>query len=131
MKKLIFILILVLPFLGKAQAHLGVTLASIKELYPDKKFKVWSYNGDSSRCASTDMSYGNFTYYFGNDGLSFMCTLVPKSLTALNAQVENYNKKYVILSETSWKAYLEQGEIMKINLEYMKEQKENVFFYTK
>jgi hypothetical protein len=37
-------------------------------------------------------------------------------MTALNAQVEIYTKKYVIVSETSWKAYLEGGGIMEIDL---------------
>jgi len=51
-------------------------------------------------------------------------------MTALNAQVEIYNKKYVIISETSWKAYLEGGGLMKINLTYDKDYKIYVFSYT-
>jgi hypothetical protein len=50
-------------------------------------------------------------------------------MTALNAQVENYNKKYVIVSETSWKAYLDGGSIMRINLVYDEENKTYFFTY--
>jgi len=51
-------------------------------------------------------------------------------MTALNAQVEVYNKKYVIVSETSWKAYLEGGGIMKINLTFDEKNKLYIFYYT-
>ena len=55
---------------------------------------------------------------------------IPNDLTSLNAQFDVYNKKYVITSETSWKAYLEGGGIMKINLQYNKEYDIYVFYYT-
>lgn len=48
----------------------------------------------------------------------------------LNGQVEAYNKKYVIVSDTEWKAYLEGGGILKIKLEYNDEYEIYVFYYT-
>jgi hypothetical protein len=44
--------------------------------------------------------------------------------------VEIYNKKYVIISENSWKAYLEGGGMLKINLEYNEKQKIYIFYYS-
>jgi hypothetical protein len=47
----------------------------------------------------------------------------------LNGQVEAYNKKYVIISDTKWKAYLEGGGILNIELTYNDENKLYVFSY--
>lgn len=130
MKKLIFAFIVMLPFVGKAQAHLGVTLAELKAIHTDKVFTV-KYTDDGQKYAYTDMYYGTFYYYFDKEtGLSNFCMQIPDNMTALNAQVESYNKKYVILSETSWKAYLEGGGLMNINLQYNKEYDLYVFYYT-
>ena len=130
MKKLIFALIVMLPLLGKAQAHLGATLTDIKALHTDKVFTV-KYTDDGQKYAYTNMYYGTFYYYFDKEtGLSNFCMQIPNNMTALNAQVEAYNKKYVIVSETSWKAYLEGGGLMKINLQYNKEYDVYVFYYT-
>jgi hypothetical protein len=130
MKKLIFALIIMLPLIAKAQAHLGSTLSEIKAMHPDKVFTV-KYTDDGQKYAYTDMYYGTFYYYFDKEtGLSNFSMQIPESITALNAQVESYNNKYVILSETSWKAYLEGGGLMKINLQYNKEYDLYVFYYT-
>ena len=48
----------------------------------------------------------------------------------LNGKVEAYNKNYVIVSDSEWKAYLEGGSVLKINLSYNEEHKFYVFKYT-
>jgi hypothetical protein len=118
------------PFLGKSQAHLGTTVAEIKSKYPDKVFTT-SFLDDGVRFIYTEMPLGTFFYYFDKEtGLSKLCIQVPSNINALNAQVELYNKKYVIISETSWKAYLEGGGRMKINLKYDEDYKGYIFLYT-
>ena len=130
MKRLIFALIVMLPLIGKAQAHLGSTVADIKALHPDKVFTT-KYSNDGTKYIYTDMPFGTFYYYFDKEtGLSNLCLQIPDNMTALNAQVETYNKKYVIVSETSWKAYLEGGGLMKIKLSYEEDIKSYVFSYT-
>ena len=130
MKKLIFALIVMLPIIGKAQAHLGSTLADIKALHPDKEFTV-KYTDDGIKYTYADMVYGTFYYYFDKEtGLSNLCLQIPFNMNTLNGQVEAYNKKYVIVSETSWKAYLEGGGLMKISLTYDEDLKNYVFIYT-
>lgn len=119
-----------LPTLGFAQAHLGSTLTDIKAQHPDKVFTV-KFTDDGRKYAFASMYFGTFYYYFDKEtGLSNFCMQVPDNMNALNAQVEAYNKKYVIVSETSWKAYLEGGGLMKIKLEYDKEYDLYVFYYT-
>lgn len=130
MKKLIFALIVLFPLVGKAQAHLGVSLAELKEKYPAKTFTT-AYTDDGTKYVSAEMLLGTFVYYFDKEnGLTYFCIQIPNNMTDLNTQVEIYNKKYVIISETSWKAYLEGGGLMRINLVYDEENKSYYFRYT-
>lgn len=129
MKKIIIVLFIILPFLGNAQAHLGASFEDIKAQHTDKVFTI-DYTKDGVKYTSAIMSLGTFFYYFDKEtDLTYFCIQIPKDMNALNAQVEIYNKKYVIISETSWKAYLEDGGLMKINLIYDKENKTYYFSY--
>lgn len=113
-----------------SQAHLGATETAIKKKYPEK---VWEKGTTikGSKYISTDMIYGDFTYYFDIEtGLSNFCMQIPFNAGSLNAQVEAYNKKYVITSDTSWTAYLDEGGIMYIKLKYSDETKLSAFIYT-
>jgi hypothetical protein len=130
MKKLFLAFVLCFPIYGNAQAHLGSTLKEIKALHSDLEFNV-KYSDKGQKYAYAEMIFGTFYYYFDNGtGLSNFCMQIPKDMVSLNAQVEVYNKKYVITSETSWKAYLEGGGIMKINLQYNTEYAIYVFYYS-
>lgn len=130
MKKLIFLLIVMLPLIGKAQALLGYTEKDIRDSHSDKTFEV-GYTDDGEKYISAFMYYGTFIYYFDKEtGLSNFCVQVINEIPYLNGQVEAYNKKYVIVSDTEWKAYLEGGEILKIKLDYNEEYKVYVFYYT-
>lgn len=130
MKHLTFALIILIPLFSNAQAHLGATASEIKSSHPDKVFES-GITSKGERYLYTDMGLGTFYYYFDKQtGLTDICLQVPKNMIALNAQVEIYNKKYVILSETFWKAYLEDGGLIKISLYYSEELKTYMFIYT-
>jgi hypothetical protein len=129
MKILLFSLILMLPLFANAQAHLGLTVEDIKNLYPDNVFMT-KYFGNGQKYINTNMQYGEFYYFFDKKtGLSEVCFQAPHNMMTLKSQIEIYNKRYVIVSETSWKAYLEGGIVMKINLEYSNNIKEYRFVY--
>jgi predicted PolB exonuclease-like 3'-5' exonuclease len=130
MKKIVFLIILIIPFLGKTQAHLGSSLSDLKAMYPGEAFKI-EYADDGTKYTSADQLLGTFIYYFDKEtNLTFLCVQIPNDLEALNAQIEIYNKKYVIISDTSWKAYLNGGGTMKINLTYEEEFETYMFYYT-
>jgi hypothetical protein len=130
MKKLIVLFILLLSFLSNAQAHLNLTEKDIRDGYSDKTFEV-GYNDDGEKYISTFMIYGTFIYYFDKEtGLSDFCIQIVDKMPYLNGQVEAYNKKYVIVSDTEWKAYLEGGSVLNIKLTYNKENEFYVFYYT-
>ena len=129
MKTLFYFLIVLVPLLSKGQAHLGSTLADIKAMHPNNNFIV-DYTDEGVKYAYTAMPLGIFIYYFEKESeLSNICAQIPDDMKALNAQVEIYNSKYVTESETSWKAYLEGGGIMEINLTYDDELKTYLFIY--
>lgn len=130
MKKIFFAFILAFPLFANAQAHLGETLSGLKARYPDKYFKI-EYANDGTKYTTAEQPLGTFVYYFDKETeLTSFCIQIPKSMTALNAQVEIYNKKYVIISENKWKAYLEGGGILNINLSYDDDLESYIFFYS-
>lgn len=113
MKKLF--ICLVFPFIVKGQAHLGATESEIRSMHPDNIFsKDWTK--DRQKYIMTKMPLGTFIYYFDDNGYTNFNIQIPTTLQDANYQVEIYNKKYAIISETSWKAYLDGGGIMKIEL---------------
>lgn len=110
------------------QAHLGSSESEIKSMHPGNIWKS-DYTKDGIKYIYSDMVYGTFYYYFDKEtGLSYLCVQFPFNLEALNGQVEAYNKKYVITSDTSWTAYLDQGGLMYIKLRY--DQEDNIRFFT-
>lgn len=129
MKKLIIILVFLLPFSGYTQAHLGATIYEIKAMHPDNSWEV-NYADDGTKYISTDMTLGYFAYFLDKEGLTSFCIQIPFNLVCLNTQIEIYNKKYVITSKTSWTAYLEGGGIMNISLDYNDEKDFYCFYYT-
>lgn len=130
MRKLLFILIILLPIYSIAQAHLGITEKEIRDLHSEKTFEV-GYNNDGEKYISSFMYFGTFVYYFDKETkLSNYCIQLVNELPYLNGQVEAYNKKYVIVSDSEWKAYLEGGNILKIKLSYNEEHKFYVFKYS-
>ena len=130
MNKILIILCVFFSITVKGQAHLGASEASIRKLHPDNKFTI-GYTDNGVKYISTDMFYGNFAYYFDKEtGLSDFNVQIPFNLVALNGQVEAYNKKYVITSDTSWTAYLEDGGIIYIKLVYNEKNKIRYFTYS-
>jgi hypothetical protein len=129
MKKLLQVIFLFFPLLCSAQAHLGQSLSGLKMEYPDRVFKI-EYAEDGTKFTTAKHPLGTFLYYFDKEtDLTFMCMQIPNDLQALNTQVEIYNRKYVIVSESSWKAYLDGGNTMKIKLIYSEELGTYYFVY--
>lgn len=133
MNKILVTLLVTFLICGAAngQAHLGSTESAIKAMYPDKKWTSDYTTKTGVRYITADMVYGSFTYYFDKETkLSDYCMQIPFSNVTMNGQIEAYNKKYVITSDTSWTAYLDEGGIMYIKLIYDKENKISYFLYS-
>lgn len=121
--------IALLPLLSHAQAHLDASEAAIREQHPNNLFKS-DYANDGNKYIYTKFDYGLFVYYLDSTGISYRCVQVPYNAACINAQAEIYNKKYTRNSDTSWTAYLEDGGILHIRLDYREDYKTSIFVYT-
>ncbi len=72
----------------------------------------------------------HFFYFDKETGLSNTCLQIPNSMKDLNTQVEIYNREYVEISDTSWKAYIEGGRVLRILLSYKTKINKYVFSYS-
>lgn len=114
------ILLMLAPTILLAQAMLGYTFAEVKEKYPQVKFKQVKQKAGYSLAGEFECIAFAYFIYDGSDVVQ-LCMGIPKGMECLSGYVENYNEKYVILSKTSWRAYMESGFIMSINLEHDEE----------
>ena len=128
--KVLIIAFLVLNIKAYSQACLGYHEDYIRAKYP---YNVWysGYINDGSRYISSVMTFGTFYYFFNsNTGECYLCTQVPFNQNTLNTIVQDYNNTYVITSDTSWSAYLDNGVIMYIKLIWVEADQKSVFYYT-
>jgi len=111
----------------KSQALLGFSIEDIKANFSENSFeKIISDNG--RLMYRTEFEHGDFIYVFDKETLlSNTCMLFPNNLANLNALVELYNKEYVVVSDSSWKAYLDNGTIMKVELIF--DTKNKIYFF--
>jgi hypothetical protein len=129
MKHFFILVFFFAPLFSNAQAHLGSTLSDLKSKYPEKTFKMFSTD-DGSKYTIARQAYGDFVYYFDTETrLTNLCIQIPHSMAGLNTQIEIYNIKYVIISDTKWKAYFEEGGKINIELVYDKDFKKRIFTY--
>ena len=116
--KRIILIFLVLGFACKvkAQARLGHTEWEIREEFSEKTFTS-GYDKDGDKWLKMETDISTVKYYFKEETewRCYVTMVIPDNQTALNVLVEKYNREYVIISETEWKMYGNNG-IMKIKL---------------
>lgn len=115
MKKILLtIALFVLPLITFAQARVNFTEQQIKQEFRNKNIKT-DYTKDGIKYLYTGDENVYTFYYINNEGICYSCMMVPQTRGILNWLVEDYNGKYVIVSDTEWKYYSENG-IMYITL---------------
>lgn len=130
MKKILVAFALLMPLVAKTQAHIGVSLSGLKDLYPEKEI-VTEHTNEGEMFSIIEQPLGLFFYIFDKEtSVTRYCFQIPYSMEDLNTLVKFYNKKYVALSDEKWVAYLEGGGKMNITLEYDEKMKSYVFTYT-
>lgn len=132
MKKALFILYFVfIPFIVTAQISIGSTIEELRVKFPNMSFDLKT---SPSGVLTAWSGYGEnvLIYLFDKNKEVYKVHEIIKAenTSFLNGQVNAYNKKYVIVSDKSWKAYLPNGKIMKIVLEYDKTVNQHIFTYT-
>lgn len=131
MKLLHFLVFIVLIAYNssEAQSRIGVAETRIRQDFKDKTFES-GYTKDNDYYISFDYEYGGFVYYFDEEKVCTHCMLIPYNLKIVNKLVNDFNQKYVPVSDTKWKAYIEGGLIY-INLNWFNGSELPVFGYTR
>ena len=109
---LLFILI---PFYSYSQGVVGLTLSELKQSYPGQVYERTEI--ETGTVYSTKFPYCVASYFFrtGTDVIEFTMVF-PDGTTKLSGMIEKYNREYVIISKTEWRAYI-NGSTMEIKLE--------------
>lgn len=105
---------ILLPNFLIAQARMGYTESEIKADFKDKVFKSGLTN-INTRYVYFEEKNATITYYFDENKLSNMCRVFTTHKPTLNALVEQYNREFVIISDTHWKYYT-GAEIIYVDL---------------
>jgi hypothetical protein len=110
MKKIMFSLVFILlnTFVF-SQARIGYSELQIRNEFYYCKFDT-NYNEKGQKYIGTgDFEKYFIIYYFDENNICYACTLMPKTTGYLNYFVEKYNNDFVIISNTQWKFYNENG----------------------
>lgn len=109
---LLFFTLFFLFQISYSQARIGWTESEIKS-----DFYYWTFETDYSDAGlkyifTDDAEYAIISYYFNSDGYCTFCAVLPNNRAGLNYYVQAYNSRYVVISDTKWKAYLESGVLI-------------------
>jgi hypothetical protein len=119
MKNLIFTTALTIFCLTAfGQSRLGSSADDIKTEFYETNFNLKSgFDENNYYYITISIERAIVTYYFNTDKICTLTVIIPDNQGALNFYVEQYNKKYVIVSTTEWKMY-SKGGISNIQLIY-------------
>lgn len=117
MKKLILtvLLIITMSTMFSQSRILSTYEVVLKEFPRDEYGTTTEMNDDGERSMVVKLDFANVLHLFTVKGYCYATLIKPKDMKTLNWYVEKYNKEYVRVSDTEWKAYFETG-IAKIEL---------------
>lgn len=98
-----------------AQARLGSTESEIRKDFSGTSFKI-ARTDNGTKYIYYENNEMVVAYYLNDDNECFRTSIIPTQGT-LNYLVEKYNKSYVIISDTKWKMYTDNG-IVNIDLTF-------------
>lgn len=117
MKYLISVAFVLYSFISnQAQSRIGSSFRAIKEEFPMSKFNIDFKELTDTSCVYAVKEQSVISIYLF-DKLECTATfIIPQNSIILKSYLEDYNKRYVIISDKKWKAYLGNG-ICNIDLE--------------
>ena len=117
-RTLLTILFAIISVVVFGQVRLGYSASEIKSEFWESSYNQKSgYDDDGDYYISIKIENATVVYYFNSDKVCYLTFIIPDNQGALNFYVELYNKRYVVVSETKWKMYSENG-IANIELLY-------------
>ena len=120
MKKLILILTILISFISNSQSRIGFSYNEIRDEFSEHYTYTTGYRDNLGKFLEFEIPGAVTTYYFNEDNVCNLVTLLPNSKGDLHYFIEEYNKKYVVVSKVEWRVYTD-GYIINITLEYVKD----------
>lgn len=128
MKRIVSVLVFVLLFsqTSRSQALIGFNMSDVRKEYPSVNWEYgkWGESNEYQTMSFEDNSIATI-YYFNEKGICFSTAIIPKSQGILQAMIERYNSRYVIVDDTHWKFYTNGGVLKS----YLKMTDENVYYF--
>lgn len=114
---ILFALIFGLSCSAFSQAMIGYNMSEVRDNFPGVKWEYghWDEN-DKLQSMTFDDESMVVIYYFNSSYVCFSTAIVPKTQGVLQAIIERYNTRYVIIDDTHWKFYT-NGGVLKCSLE--------------
>ena len=110
-----------------SQSRIGSYEKDIRSEFIKQKMET-GFDDNKNRYLSVEFTSITAIYYFASNGKCIITFIIPDNQGSLNSMVENYNGKYVIVSDKKWKMYSDNG-ILDIELIFPNEGK--AFFVIK
>lgn len=124
MKRILFLFLLCLPHISKAQFGLNMTELGVKEQYVgDHTYSIIeSWHNKKEKQVTAFSQTLSFNYIFSQDEhLSYISTIIPKRQSFMDKLIETYNNDYMIIVKgKEWKLDSEIG-LISMKLEYLDE----------
>ncbi len=109
MKKIYLIIILgIYSFTVFSQDRLGYTEQQIRAEFKNYSFHL-NYDEGRKNIATFDNEVSISVYYFDEKGYCNECLIVPFDTEILQEYIYIYNENYIVVSETEWKKYYNNG----------------------
>ena len=106
---------------ASSQALFGYTPSEIKSKHPDLEFSYDRWGNNNSKLlmkwVGEDMTV---IYFFDKENLSQSTAIAPHGQGILQAMIERYNNRYVIVDDTHWKFYSE-GVVYLVTLDTLED----------
>jgi hypothetical protein len=117
MKKLILILLMLIPMPLLAQCRIGYSYDEINSEFSDLLYEG-KLEGSELKMYTTFTADAKVIYFVNTDSISVATLIIPNDTFKLSGYIELYNKTYSAISSTKWKASLGNA-ICEVNLFYV------------
>lgn len=116
MRKFFILMFMAIPWLSQGQSLFNYTPTEIRQKWPNEEFTYDKW-GDYKELLLMTFKRDNMgiSYYFNASNKSVVTTVSPLTQGALQLLIEVYNKRYVIINNTTWKFY-DDGNVYLCNL---------------
>lgn len=106
MKKLLTLLLVIMPWVSNSQSLFGYTPTEVKAKWPEMEFKYNKW-GEEKNLMMMSFVKDNLSvsYFFDDHNKSIVTTIIPLTQGYLQAVIEHYNKRYVIVDSYTWRFY--------------------------